>query len=597
MLRRRAVPGLEDLAVDSLRRYLSSHCWEVADCYSGTAMDQILRREEVLPLHIVELRNRIFQQTPWYLDDKMAKAIISGVHEAVLEKQKQYTMQTGIGLYKTQLFCMVTMVDLVVTPRLRRLDMPAIPKILRTHLTTRLHELTGLTSIDMLLLGYGVDSRQADCTELVAPSNIISALRCMPHLVHLVLPNYCTNNLVHALAITCRGSLERLEIDHSNEMTDAACRDLCSLTRLRLLSMAASPLGSETLARVLLALPRLVNLPNGDFLCDALEWLVYQSGEDLLPKGPLPKFLIREFAASEEYHFHSGKQMALVAQLCPYIAQIRFFYDCELLCQLGVLNMFHNLTDLRLNGGDYNKDPLRPLVENIGGQLTRLELNHVENIDRHAVVQLSLCCTKLESLIFIACSFLDYGALHRELFDYYQAGGLETAEEVEVVMLLRDQEALSEEVEGLVVPFLHLTELRVASRCSTSSLTFLLLHCPRLRSLFIGSNCHVTDQALLKVFQHNPLLMLETLEIRGAAALTRESLHWLLANCPNLRSVRGLKYWSGLTDTQREEFAAWVKSGNIDLDIEDHKLEDYSPYRGNTQVEVSESIRAFLSTA
>lgn len=177
MLRRRAVPGLEDLAVDSLRRYLSSHCWEVADCYSGTAMDQILRREEVLPLHIVELRNRIFQHTPWYLDDKMAKAIISGVHEAVLEKQKQYTMQTGIGLYKTQLFCMVTMVDLVVTPRLRRLDMPAIPKILRTHLTTRLHELTGLTSIDMLLLGYGVDSRQADCTELVAPSNIISALR------------------------------------------------------------------------------------------------------------------------------------------------------------------------------------------------------------------------------------------------------------------------------------------------------------------------------------------------------------------------------------------------------------------------------------
>ena len=76
-------------------------------------------------------------------------------------------------------------------------------------------ELTGLTFIDMLLLGYGVDSRwrrrkcggggkeeekrwrrtymrggvgggmcilspcsrQADCTELVAPSNIISALR------------------------------------------------------------------------------------------------------------------------------------------------------------------------------------------------------------------------------------------------------------------------------------------------------------------------------------------------------------------------------------------------------------------------------------
>ena len=100
--------------------------------------------------------------------------------------------------------------------------------------------------------------------------------------------------------------------------------------------------------------------------------------------------------------------------------QIRFFYDCELLCQLQVLALFTNLTDLRseiksirndglffwpvflaflfacffglffnvlsfvslfpgcltknrnlplpprLNGGDYNKDPLRPLIENIG---------------------------------------------------------------------------------------------------------------------------------------------------------------------------------------------------------------------------------------
>ena len=66
------------------------------------------------------------------------------------------------------------------------------------------------------------------------------------------------------------------------------------------------------------------------------------------------------------YHFHSGKQMALVAQICPNIAQvthlainlyhkkikfclaqIRFFYDCELLCQLQVLALFTNLTDLR----------------------------------------------------------------------------------------------------------------------------------------------------------------------------------------------------------------------------------------------------------
>jgi len=597
MLRRKAVASLEDLAVGSLKRYLTGHCWEVARCYAGTSMEEVYQREEVLPLHIAELRSRIFQQIPWYLDAKVAKSIIAGVHEAVLEKQKAYTMATSIGLYKTQLYCMVTMVDLIITPRLKRLDMPSIPKILRTHITARLHELTGLTYIDLLLLGYGVDSRQYDSTELVAPSNIISALRCMPYLAHLILPTYCTNNLVRALATTCRDTLERLEIDHCNMLTDQVARDLASLNRLRLLSMAGSPLGSEALAKVLLALPRLVNLPNGDFLCDTLEWLVYQSGEDLLPKGPLPRFQIREFCASEEYHFHSGKQMALVAQICPNIAQIRFFYDCELLCQLQVLALFTNLTDLRLNGGDYNKDPLRPLIENIGNQLTRLELNHVENIDRHAIVQLSLCCTKLETLSFTACSFLDYGALHRELFDYYQAGGLETAEELEVVLLLRDQETFTEEVEGLIVPFLCLSDLRLASRCSTSTLTFLLLHCPALRNLFIGTNTDVKNEALMKVFLHNPLKLLEDLELRGAASLTKESLHWLVTHCPNLRRLRGLRYWTGLTDCQREEFTSWVKEANVDLDIIEPEVQDFSVFRGNSGVEIPESIRQFLSTA
>ena len=38
---------------------------------------------------------------------------------------------------------------------------------------------------------------------------------------------------------------------------------------------------------IFLYVRRLVNLPNGDFLCDTLEWLVYQSGEDILPKGDL----------------------------------------------------------------------------------------------------------------------------------------------------------------------------------------------------------------------------------------------------------------------------------------------------------------------
>ena len=44
-----------------------------------------------------------------------------------------------IPVYKTELFCMTTMIDLIVHPRVRVLDMNKLPKILRTHVTSRLH--------------------------------------------------------------------------------------------------------------------------------------------------------------------------------------------------------------------------------------------------------------------------------------------------------------------------------------------------------------------------------------------------------------------------------------------------------------------------
>ena len=104
------------------------------------------------------------------------------------------TTVTRIPLYKTELYCMVTMVDLIVTPRLRRLDMEKLPRILRTHITSRLQvrnnprkfmlniifkcqKFTGLKSLNLLLLGFGMESRTCGQEDIVAPANIISALR------------------------------------------------------------------------------------------------------------------------------------------------------------------------------------------------------------------------------------------------------------------------------------------------------------------------------------------------------------------------------------------------------------------------------------
>jgi len=563
-------------------------------------MDEIIQREEVLPLHIAELRSRIFENIPWYLDEKVADGIISGIHDAVQKKQSQYTFNTAIPLYKTELYCMVTMVDLIVTPRLRKLDMPNIPKILRTHLTARLQDFTGLQYINMLLLGFGMDSRCAESTEIVAPSNIISALRCMSCLTHLVLPTFCTNNIIRALTLTCKDTLTRLEIDHSLRTSDALVPDMLKLENLKLLSMAGTTVSCEAMAIILLGLKKLVSLPNGDFLCDSLEWLVYESPEDVLPRGQkLPQFAIQEFCSSEDYHFHSKKQMELVAQMCPNIAQIKFFYDSEILCEIRTLEKFHHLQELCLNGGDFNKDPLRALIENIGHQLRRLEFNHVDSIDRHAIVQMSLCCTNLQYLFFSACSFLDYGALHRELFDYYNAGGLETIEEIELALLLRDQEAFNTEIEGLIQPFASLEELKISCQCSPSTIMFLLLHCPALKRLFIGNNSELTNEELLQILTVNPLKYLEELELSAGENLSMTTLDILLNNCSSLRRIKGLKYWKAMTDKERENFSLMVKKNNLDLDISEILPLDYSIFFNKFEMseKAKEDYRIYFSTA
>ena len=91
-----------------------------------------------LSIHIHTILTTFSQNIAWYLDEKVADYIVQGVHDAVKTKQSQYTIHTRIPVYKTELYCMVTMVDLIVTPRLRRLDMEKLPRILRTHITARL---------------------------------------------------------------------------------------------------------------------------------------------------------------------------------------------------------------------------------------------------------------------------------------------------------------------------------------------------------------------------------------------------------------------------------------------------------------------------
>jgi len=389
-----------------------------------------------------------------------------------------------------------------------------------------------------------------------------------------------------------------LEIDHCDQITDQAATKLVKLNNLELLSIGGTNMGTAALAELVFGLRKLKHLINADFLCDVLEY-VQNDNDDIWEKGQPPPLLnVQEFYNSEVDYFHTTQQMILVNRICPDIRKIRFFYDGEETCELSVLDIFENLCELKINGGDLNKDPLRPLFEEIGHRLTKLEFNHVECFDRQFIAQLSLNCPNLVKLGFDCCSFVDYGTLYSELFDYYNEGSADGIEQIELALLLRDQEQLSNQVEEIMVPFLNLEELTMSSRCTRVIMTFMLLNIPNIVRLHLGSCTTLDDDLLEQVLEKNKFPRLETFSILGESDLTYWSLELLLEHCSNLKQIKGLPYWMGISEDERKLFETWLKEANVDLDVSEIEPVDFSLFfnRNEMDEKLVEEIRAYFST-
>ena len=60
--------------------------------------------------------------------------------------------------------------------------------------------------------------------------------------------------------------------------------------------------------------------------------------------------------------------------------------------------------------------------------------------------------------------------------------------------------------------------------------------------------------------------------------------------------MKGLKYWKGMTDDEREEVKLHLKKNNLDLDITDAAVTDLSVFTYKVKLEISQIfvIKFFL---
>jgi len=140
-----------------------------------------------------------------------------------------------------------------------------------------------------------------------------------------------------------------------------------------------------------------------------------------------------------------------------------------------------------------------------------------------------------------------------------------------------------------------LKELKMSCGCSKSTILFLLVHCPGLTTLVLGSSTELCNQTITEVLSLNSLTHLEELEISSGEHLDRETIDILLSSCANLRKIKGTQYWKGISQAEKERLKNFIRINNLDLDIAGLVTQDMTPF--TYKVELSEEQKRFLSTA
>jgi len=370
----------------------------------------------------------------------------------------------------------------------------------------------------------------------------------MNRLRHFSLQCDCFDELLSVLSINCMKTLKILDVENSLLVTDTSVAAIASFQNLVDLNIFGCGMSSEGQAKILMALPRLVALRRGDFLCDALDWISCKDG-DLYLK-------ITEFSPSEDYRFHTVDQMINTSKLCPNITKMKFLFSKEHCNHFLHLANFSNLSELDIFGGDFYVDKLLDFLEMIGTRLTSLGFFYVDQLDIKALAMISIYCHNLRSLAINYCGFKK---------TIQELAVLDNEEEVP-----RPGVQVQMPVEELVQPFLDLTSLTfLTSDCHEDYVRILLSASLNLVNIRLGCHTSVTDDTWRHVLLVNQLIHLEVLNISGSSRpdLTIATVEAIMNACPHLIEITDLRQWAGVYQREIEALEMEVKNNNYRLSL------------------------------
>ncbi|XP_065164566.1 uncharacterized protein [Atheta coriaria] len=508
MPRHCVVPRLETLCVSAVGNFVVS--------LAPTILSTIHKHHEPqirLQKSIDRISTILATHVPLYLYDGMALEVLEAVKQLIERTKKNYYMYFNTATFMTEMYVAVGLTEVVLDPHLKQISFSCWPKIMRYVLYKNLFKLTGL---EVLNLG--------SCTNGSSDYEpyIIQGISQMSHLRLLCLCFDCTDNIIQVLSESCP-NLQILDVTSSRSVTDRSIPHLLKCTQLYDLNLHRTSVSVEGLGQLLLGLYRLQDIGRCDDFGAVLSYI-----NSKYPKiGPigLRKIHTRDLTTD---------QLRMLVDTCPNLENVSLFHD-EQFSNLQVLAHLDHLKMLKLLSCDFYGDYARQLLEVRGCNITSLHLEHVEQIDLKAIMDISQYCPRLKNLVLYNCDLTDQAAGYSRSFK--------------------------------VKPFQCLERLFWVVDCALVHLEFVLMHCTNIKYIHLGSSTGICHSSIVKIMGFNPMRELEELRILYSTDMSTNTVELLLANCTNLRVISELENWQGISIDELEIFRKFIHSNNYDLDI------------------------------
>ena len=233
-------------------------------------------RQDLLQMTVDNYRDWLQSHVSWYLQDQVFQTVIQGLDKATRIYKQSWTRATDNRVFTKVLYGIIKFVEIAVFPSMKILLLDQVPQILRNKLYSHVSEMSELM---VLNLGSGSGGSVTDAFE----DKFIFGITSLNNLKHLSLRYDCTDKILEAAAETCGRSLVLLDVERSSRVTDDGAEHILKCKQLKSLDIFHTSISTEGKAKIILGLEELEDIPRGDFLCEALDYIEEENPE-LLPR-------------------------------------------------------------------------------------------------------------------------------------------------------------------------------------------------------------------------------------------------------------------------------------------------------------------------